>query len=198
MRRAVLSPAPLRSRPGRSFPSTRRTPAFAGRFTSLCRNRAMHPPRLGHANLGLGVGLRTVHFPYILKNQPAGGLVRDHLRELHGLRRPAALRPRTDRRALPRRHARRLAVDRQHRPARLRLSEKAQAPGRRRQRPLGVRPPVLDRRGRAQRPRPAAHPAQRGDAGPRRRPRPHRAGLPRTAAGAGEPQHLRRASPTRR
>jgi uncharacterized protein (UPF0276 family) len=28
-------------------------------------------PRLGHANLGLGVGLRTVHFPYILKNHPA-------------------------------------------------------------------------------------------------------------------------------
>src|SRR5258708_2367369 len=30
----------------------------------------MHSPRLGYANLGLGVGLRTVHFPYILKNQP--------------------------------------------------------------------------------------------------------------------------------
>jgi uncharacterized protein (UPF0276 family) len=32
---------------------------------------AMPPPRLGHPNLGLGVGLRTVHFPYILKNNPA-------------------------------------------------------------------------------------------------------------------------------
>ncbi len=31
----------------------------------------MSPPRLGHPNLGLGVGLRTVHFPYILKNAPA-------------------------------------------------------------------------------------------------------------------------------
>jgi uncharacterized protein len=31
----------------------------------------MKPPRLGYANLGLGVGLRTVHFPYILDNQPA-------------------------------------------------------------------------------------------------------------------------------
>jgi uncharacterized protein (UPF0276 family) len=31
----------------------------------------MKPPRLGHANLGLGVGLRTVHFPYILHEQPA-------------------------------------------------------------------------------------------------------------------------------
>lgn len=28
-------------------------------------------PRLGHANLGLGVGLRTVHFHHILQQQPA-------------------------------------------------------------------------------------------------------------------------------
>jgi uncharacterized protein (UPF0276 family) len=28
-------------------------------------------PRLGHPNLGLGIGLRTVHFPYILRNNPA-------------------------------------------------------------------------------------------------------------------------------
>ncbi len=27
-------------------------------------------PRLGHENLGLGVGLRSVHFPYILENNP--------------------------------------------------------------------------------------------------------------------------------
>ncbi len=27
-------------------------------------------PRLGHPNLGLGIGLRTVHFPYILENHP--------------------------------------------------------------------------------------------------------------------------------
>ncbi len=26
--------------------------------------------RLGHANLGLGVGLRTVHFNHILQQQP--------------------------------------------------------------------------------------------------------------------------------
>jgi uncharacterized protein len=31
----------------------------------------MSPSRLGYANLGLGVGLRTVHFPYILERQPA-------------------------------------------------------------------------------------------------------------------------------
>src|SRR5690606_28467321 len=29
------------------------------------------PPRLGHPNLGLGVGLRTAHFPYILEHWPA-------------------------------------------------------------------------------------------------------------------------------
>ena len=28
------------------------------------------PPRLGYTNLGLGVGLRTVHFPYNLRNHP--------------------------------------------------------------------------------------------------------------------------------
>ena len=31
----------------------------------------MVEPRLGHPNLGLGIGLRTVHFPYILENHPA-------------------------------------------------------------------------------------------------------------------------------
>jgi uncharacterized protein len=31
----------------------------------------MKPPRLGHDNLGLGVGLRSVHFDHILKHQPA-------------------------------------------------------------------------------------------------------------------------------
>jgi uncharacterized protein (UPF0276 family) len=31
----------------------------------------MSLPRLGYANLGLGVGLRTVHFPYILNHWPA-------------------------------------------------------------------------------------------------------------------------------
>ena len=31
----------------------------------------MNLPRLGHPNLGLGVGLRTVHFPYILEHHPA-------------------------------------------------------------------------------------------------------------------------------
>jgi uncharacterized protein (UPF0276 family) len=31
----------------------------------------MTPARLGHPNLGLGLGLRTVHFPYILEHAPA-------------------------------------------------------------------------------------------------------------------------------
>lgn len=30
----------------------------------------MPPPRLGHENLGLGVGLRTVHFSHILEHEP--------------------------------------------------------------------------------------------------------------------------------
>src|SRR5271167_811995 len=30
----------------------------------------MLPPRMGYDNLGLGVGLRSVHFPHILKEQP--------------------------------------------------------------------------------------------------------------------------------
>ena len=29
------------------------------------------PERLGHDNLGLGVGLRAVHFDHILREQPA-------------------------------------------------------------------------------------------------------------------------------
>src|SRR5438874_9555045 len=32
---------------------------------------AMTLPRLGHANLGIGVGLRTAHFQHILQNWPA-------------------------------------------------------------------------------------------------------------------------------
>jgi uncharacterized protein (UPF0276 family) len=31
----------------------------------------MHAPRLGHPNLGLGVGLRTVHFTHILEHNPS-------------------------------------------------------------------------------------------------------------------------------
>src|SRR5690242_19972422 len=34
------------------------------------REPLMPAARLGHANLGLGVGLRTVHFSHILEHQP--------------------------------------------------------------------------------------------------------------------------------
>src|SRR4029078_10635604 len=40
-------------------------------FSLLPGRRRMNPPRLGHDNLGLGVGLRSVHFDHILKHQPA-------------------------------------------------------------------------------------------------------------------------------
>ncbi len=46
------------------------------RFSEACRKAAkrqetiMLAPRLGYANLGLGVGLRTVHFQHILQEQP--------------------------------------------------------------------------------------------------------------------------------
>src|SRR6266478_8105570 len=34
------------------------------------KNSDTQRPRLGHANLGLGVGLRSVHFPHILEHRP--------------------------------------------------------------------------------------------------------------------------------
>lgn len=40
------------------------------RFFSERLNTMPVSPRLGHADLGLGVGLRSVHFPYILENHP--------------------------------------------------------------------------------------------------------------------------------
>src|SRR5271170_597292 len=36
----------------------------------LTGDKFMVPPRLGHPDLGLGLGLRTVHFPYILEHFP--------------------------------------------------------------------------------------------------------------------------------
>ena len=75
-----------------------------------------------------------------------------------------ALGPRPGRRALSGRAARRVDVDRQHRSARPRLPREAESPRRAHARPLGLRPPVLDRRRRAQHARPAADAAT-----PRRR-----------------------------
>src|SRR4051812_19987836 len=39
--------------------------------STLTREEPMRPPRLGYPNLGLGVGLRTTHFPYLLRRTPA-------------------------------------------------------------------------------------------------------------------------------
>ena len=77
----------------------------------------MPAPRLGHAHLGLGVGLRTVHFTHILEHRPAVDWFEVISENFMDSRGPAALRARADRRALSDRHARRVAVDRQHRPA---------------------------------------------------------------------------------
>src|SRR5690349_5956011 len=33
-------------------------------------DRSMSAPRLGHSHLGYGLGLRSVHYPYILKDAP--------------------------------------------------------------------------------------------------------------------------------
>ena len=46
---------------------------------------AMPDKRLGHPLLGFGVGLRTVHYDHILRDSAGRRLVRDYLRELHGL-----------------------------------------------------------------------------------------------------------------
>src|SRR5262249_6652597 len=48
------------------LPPTRR----AGSMQLSPRECTMNLSRLGHANLGLGVGLRTVHFSHILQNHP--------------------------------------------------------------------------------------------------------------------------------
>ena len=42
----------------------------------------MTPTRLGHPNLGLGVGLRTCHFRHILENSPF--INNDHCSMLQG------------------------------------------------------------------------------------------------------------------
>ena len=106
--------------------------------------------------------------------------------------RPAAC-PRPGRRALSGRPARRVDVHRQHRPAGPRVPRQAEGAGRAHARPLGLRPPLLDRRRGPQRPRPAPHALHRGGAAPHGR-RGCRPGLrlPRAAARAREPVVLRR------
>ena len=120
----------------------------------------MPSPRLGHPNLGLGVGLRTVHFPYILKRHPSvdwfeiisenfmdsGGRPR-HVLEQIAERYPVVM------------HGVSLSIGSTD-PLNFDYLGRLKRLARARQRPLGVRSPVLDRRRRAQRPRPAAHSAQ--------------------------------------
>jgi uncharacterized protein (UPF0276 family) len=53
--------------PGERFPLRAPGDFFLASFFG---RSAMHTPRLGYANLGLGIGLRTVHFPYIIQNEP--------------------------------------------------------------------------------------------------------------------------------
>src|ERR1043166_4443999 len=77
--------------------------------TSRLRRRALQLPLLAH--LAALAGCR---------------LVRDHLREFHRLGWSPALRTRTDRRAISGRDARRVALDWQHRSARLRILGKAE------------------------------------------------------------------------
>ena len=99
----------------------------------------MAAPRLGHADLGLGVGLRTVHFAHILEQRPQVDWFEVISENFMDSRGPPALRAGADRRALSDRDARRVAVDRQHRSARLRVSRQAQATGRRDSRLAGYR-----------------------------------------------------------
>ncbi len=61
-------------------------------FSLLPGRSCMRPPRLGHDNLGLGVGLRIRPLRPHPEAPAGGGLVRDHQRELRRLAGPAALR----------------------------------------------------------------------------------------------------------
>ena len=83
---------------------------------------------------------------HILRTRTAGGLVRDHQRELY--RQPRLWPPciGAGGGAGADRHARRVAVDRQQRSARHALPGQAAPAGRRGAAGLDLRPPVLDRR----------------------------------------------------
>ena len=130
----------------RRRPSRPRSPSLPG---AILRSQGMTGlmNRFNLPDLGIGVGLRTVHFGHILGKQPDGRLVRGPLRELHGHGRPAALGPRPGRRALPGRAARRVAVDRQHRSRSTATTSASSRRWRKRvQRALDLRPPLLDGR----------------------------------------------------
>ena len=91
--------------------------------------------RLGHANLGLGVGLRSVHFQHILQNQPAVDwfeIISENFMDSQG--RPRYVLDQLAERYPIVMHGVSLSIGNALEPAELRLSGPAQAAGRRRQR----------------------------------------------------------------
>ena len=113
------------------------------------------------------------------QRQSADRLVRGHQRKLHAAGRPAAAHAGPDLRTLSRRDARRVAVDRIHRPAQFRISAGPERPRQTRRAEMGFRPSVLDRRARQEPARSAADPLHQRSARPRRQPRSTGAGFPR-------------------
>ena len=148
--------------------------------------------RFGLPDLGVGVGLRTVHFGHILSKKPDvdfyEALTENFLdtggRPLHVLDRVAE--------RTPRRPARRLDVDRRDRPPRLRLPPEGQGARGPDEGALGLGPPLLHGRHGAQHPRPPAAALHGGDAEARHAAREDRLGRPRAAARAREPVDLPR------
>ena len=121
-------------------------------------------PRLGHRNLGLGVGLRSVHFPHILEHQPAVDwfeVISENFMDSGG--RPRYVLDQIAERYPIVMHGVSLSIGSTD-PLEFRLSRQAQAAGRRGQRPLGLRSSLLDRRAGQEHARSAARSAQRADA----------------------------------
>ena len=151
----------------------------------------MSTPRLGNPNLGLGVGLRTVHFPYILSNQPQVDwfeIISENFMDSGG--RPRYVLEQIAERYPVVMHGVSLSIGSTD-PLNFEYLTKLKRLA------AAVKPLWI-----------SDHLCWTGVAGlnahdllpiplneetlaPRRRARPHRAGLPRTAAGAGEPQQLR-------
>ena len=129
----------------------------------------MKPPRLGHDNLGLGVGLRSVHFDYILQNQPEVDwfeIISENFIDSQG--RPRYVLQQIAERYPVVMHGVSLSIGSTD-PARLRVPGQAQAAGPGDRRAVDLRPPLLDGHPRPQHARPAAGAVHRGDAAPRRR-----------------------------
>ena len=121
---------PGRLQDGLSFGSERAAEAhkrFRGSIYFVTEQYRVAPlNRFSLPNLGIGLGLRTVHYAHILEHAPPVDWF-EILSEnyMHTEGRPLAL-PRSRRRALPDRDARRVALDRLHRSARSRLPRRAE------------------------------------------------------------------------